>query len=118
MSAAKHTRRPDVGARRFVASYVDNERLEEAARKEGWNPEEHSSALDFVEAYDYEAWRAFATKDEAVAFVRDAVNAGKTAFGVGDVFEQEYGYDEFDDEHPDWQRVAAWYVDGDTVEDA
>lgn len=74
-------------APRFYASYEDVAKLEAGARAEGWR--EGESFLDYVEAEDsrFQTAAAFPTKDAAVAWIQEAIGAGKTAFGLGDIDE-------------------------------
>lgn len=69
----------------FVGAYENFELFKAAAIKAGC-PED-GSFNDYAEAHDYQAAKAFKTKDEAVAWVIEQINAGKTVFGCGDVIE-------------------------------
>lgn len=72
----------------FTASFEDAARCAEAAKAEGWI-EGEDGMLDYVEPSSFQTAKKFSTKEEAVAWLVEQINAMRTCFGSGDVTENE-----------------------------
>ncbi len=72
----------------FRAFYEDAAKTEAAARKEGYDGN-NGSLMDFVEPADHRTGKTFPSLAEAERWLIEEIEAGKTVFGCGSVYEQE-----------------------------
>lgn len=74
-------------ATEFLAAFEAIEPLKAAALKAGC-PDD-GSYLDYAEASDHRIGKAFDNRPEAIGWLKEQIEAGRTTFGCGDLTEVE-----------------------------
>lgn len=108
-------KRPSIGQIEFVCWHIDSDKLCAAAKKRGWNENGDYGPLDYVEHYDYETGRSFASKDAAIEYGK-SVAAAKDFFGCASVRRRQYRRDEITPEIVEWKDEYEWIVNQDGID--